>query len=333
MSIAAEVERRRWRRAIALTLGLLLVAGAVWMLVNNRGAVEQSVRALGSAPWWCVVLLLVLPLVNIASVAGSFWVMTEPHARRGVYGRLSLREMAALITSGWMLNSLPLRPGLVGRVGYHAVVNGVAVRTSVLILIRVLACSAGALGCMLATLWAAKMTGAAFGSEEQSAGVWSTGVLLALVAIVALWRRARPEGWAWRYGVCVICRVIDIHVWAVRYGLIFVALGKPIGVFESGVVASTSAAAMLSPVQIGLREWVVGLTAGWLASVGGIEGVAGGVSVSTGLLADLVNRSIELALGVPLGLIAGAWLAKRASTAASRGGGRTIGGTQASVAR
>lgn len=297
--------RPLWKTWTTFALGVLLIAGAIAMLTRNADALRPALASLRGSPAWYLPLLLVLPLINIASVSAGFWVLTEPHARRGVYGRLTPIETIALITSGWLLNSLPLRPGLLGRVAYHAVVNRVPVAISVLVLLRVMGCAAAALAIMLATLWLA-----------QRATLSAAGVLTALAASVlgtlalsVLIKRLLPASDGWRYLACIACRLVDINVWTLRYLVIFSALGRSLSPLHAGVIAASSEAAMLSPVQIGLREWVVGLTSSWLS---GNVSTIDPHQASVGILADVINRAIEVGLGLPLGLLAGAWLAKRA---------------------
>lgn len=284
------------RLALGLVAGVLLTAAAL-TIFKNKDAALQAWHAARTAPLWLIVPLLILPLVNIASVAVGFWIMTER------YGRVRLIEMLALICSGWMLNNLPLRPGLVGRVAYHALVNKIPVRASLTVLMQTLLCAGGALTLMLSVVYLASRAALPQGVLISAAS--APAIFLAFGAW-SLRQRARTSH-AWRWIACIACRYVDILVWALRYWLIFQVIGRPMPMVHAGVVAAASEAAMLSPVQIGLREWVVGTTSSWLA-----EPVRWSSELITlGLLADFTNRGIEVALGVPLGLIAAAWLFKR----------------------
>lgn len=288
---------RRWLVAV---VGVGLLVAAVVTIARNQDAALQAWSAAKNSPAWMVALALLLPLANIASVSAAFWIMTQR------YGRVRLAEMLSLICAGWMLNNLPLRPGLIGRVSYHAVVNKIPVRASLLVLAQMLVCAGAALAIMLATLYFAN-------AANASTIVVVTVACATTFTLAALaWALKKSSSThAWRWAACVACRYVDIAVWALRYWLIFRALGEPISMLRSGIVAAISEAAMLSPVQIGLREWVVGMTSTWLSEYG----TPARDQLTIGLLADLTNRGIEVALGVPLGLIAAAWLFKRLKAA------------------
>src|SRR5690606_18485027 len=102
------------------------------------GAMQRSPGLLAAA--------ILLPVLNWVVVSVSFWVMM------GRYGRIGLREMAALIGVAWLLNYLPLRPGLIGRLGYHKAVHGVAIRDSAFVTIL------GMVATALAVAWLLAMT-------------------------------------------------------------------------------------------------------------------------------------------------------------------------------
>lgn len=285
------LRRVRWRRAVTFVIGFALLAAAVTVVVRSGGDVARALAASRSAPWWCVLALVCLPLVNIASVACGFWTLTQRH------GRVTLREMLALITSGWLLNNLPLRPGLVGRVAYHAAVNSISVRACLVVLLQVIACAGVALAAMLGVL--------RLGVSMNIGAVGMTALALMPLAVLggaAVSLRHASSSDAWRFVFCTGCRYVDILAWAARYWLVFRIVGEPITMSKAGAIAAVSEAAMLLPVQIGVREWVVGLTSAWM-----------GGQVTSGLMGDLLNRGVEVVLGLPLGLFASAWLFKRVS--------------------
>lgn len=299
-AVADRAERRRAgrvRAAVVFVLGVALLTAAGVVVFNDGPAARAALNTATDSPAWMVLALVGLTLVNLASVAGAFWVMT---AR---YGRVGYFEMLALITSGWLLNNLPLRPGLAGRVAYHKAVNGIAIGDSVKVLASVLACAGVAVAMLLGALWVSRGSGgwAAAGAIAAPALILA-GVTLAL-------RARRPNG-AWRWGACAGLRYVDILAWAGRYALVFAIIGKPIDAWTSATVAAASEAAMLSPVQIGLREWVVGLTSAW---AGGRE------ALTSGLIADGLNRGLEIALGLPLGIAAMLWVMKRVKRAGEGG--------------
>lgn len=287
-------------------IGILLLGAAVLVIVRNGDAVIESLNAARNAPAWMIALAVIAPLANIVAVSLSFSVLT------GRYGRVGIREMGALITSAWMLNMLPLRPGLVGRVGYHKAVNGIAVRDSVKVLVQAIACNGAAmviaLGCALLS---ARM---GLGAWGLAAFMVMPGVALGVIGGVmrvsgagADWRGLASEPWRWPLATAL--RYVDIIVWVGRYALAFAILGAPLTLTGATVTALASEAAMLSPVQLGLREWVVGVTSAAFAGDPGVGGEA--AVVARGLLADVLNRGIEIAVALPVGLLTAGWIMRR----------------------
>jgi hypothetical protein len=63
----------------------------------------------------------------------------------------------------------------------------------------------------------------------------------------------------------------------------------------------------LSPVQLGPREWAVGLAGTFLPS---LKKAATSTTINpiTGLTADLLNRAAELTVSLPVGLICTWWV-------------------------
>jgi hypothetical protein len=257
---------------------------------------DQWAAAGGQAPWaggrWGLAALAVaLPVVNLACTSGAFWVIT----RR--YGRVGFGEMGALIAAASLLNYLPMRPGLLGRVAYHRIVNGVPVWASVRVVIAVLACTGIGAGLLMAS---AMLVGPAAGTGATLAAIAAPGVLLAGAWAVA-WAKEHP--WS-SYAAAALFRYVDILVWAGRYAVAFALWGQPIGLGTAAIVASITQIVTLIPLAgngLGLREWSVGYTARWL----------GAAATEVGLAADLVNRFFELIGAVPLGLIGLVWLTRR----------------------
>lgn len=281
------------RRAALYGVGVLLLIAAVWAVAVRADVIGPALRSVRSAPAWAVALVLLLPVANIAVTASSFLVLT----RR--FGRVGAGEMLALILSSWLLNHLPMRPGLVGRVAYHKAVNAIPVFASVRVIGEQIVCGAAGLGGVLLLVLATR------GANE-----WWLAAGAAAVACGALGAAAVMRGPTRAYALVVALRVTDCAVWALRYWLLFALVGRPLGWHDAAAVAVAGQVAMLSPVPLGLREWVVGLTSA--AVVAGGAGGAGGIDAAApGVAADLVNRAAELAVAGPLGLAAGLWVWRR----------------------
>jgi hypothetical protein len=325
-------------------VGLALLAGAVVAVVRQREAVSAAVSAARGAEWWLVVLVVMLPGVNLALTSLSFSVVM------GRRGRVGKREMLALIWAAWLGNQLPLRAGLVGRVAYHKAVNRIGVGESVRASVELLVVAVCATGLLVGVV----VVNAALGGSAWTLG-GSVAVVVGLLFGAAGLMRARSgvveegaageragglRGWwawvsggqrhAWRYPAALGLRFLDVVVWGARYALVFALVGYQLDVRGAAATAATSQVAMLTPVPVGLREWVVGMTGAWLpegllverggvkptgaerAGGAGEAGEAGLVERATpGLLADTTNRAAELVLTVPGGLVAGVYLGRR----------------------
>lgn len=296
MSIEADqallAPRHRVRAIVGSVLGLALFIAAVMALLTQRGQMSEAWAAARAAPAWLVALLVALPLGNLAVVSLSFNVLT---AR---FGRVGWSEMAALIASAWLLNYLPLRPGMVGRVAYHKRVNGVLVRDSVRVIGESIALSALAVGMLVVV---------SFGADGNNATVaWLGAAPLVVGAAAALALRASGAG-AWRYAAAFSLRYVDAALWVARYAVVFAVIGRPIGAAEAARVTAASQVALMVPLAgngLGLREWAVAITS----------------ATDAGLLADVVNRGAELLIAVPAGLLGGWWIARRLGGADPKAG-------------
>lgn len=313
----------RWLRRVGYALGLALLVVAVGAVVSDTDRLRQAWLAARSAPAWQVALLLALPILNWLLTAAFFQVLT---AR---YGRVRPLEMVALIGSAWLLNYAPVKAGIVGRVAYQKVVCGIAVKDSLKVLIHAeviaLVGSAALLGVLVE----------AFGAGLPVVPPRGAGAALAVGSVLALAAAcATPLPWGRRWGalrvgdrlrraaLCLALRVVDMVVWTVRYMLAFAIIGEPLNPLQAAVIATVSQLIALLPVQLGVREWSVGLLRAFLPGVGGPStppATAGQAvaAMTPGLLADVLNRVAELLVAVPVGLLCAAYLARRVASTRS----------------
>lgn len=288
--------RRTLGTVAAFIVGILLFAAAVCVVWHEGNLFRQGLAAISAAPAWAIALALGLYLLNFVFASASFWVLTNR------YGPVRYFEMFGLIAGATLLNYLPLRPGMLARVGYHKIVNGIAVRDSLKVLFRALACAGAAMVLLLSAAWGAHTL--ALGTVA-AIGLLGAPLLLSLVAAGALAASPRA-GHLWRWPAAASFRYLDMCAWTARYALIFWLLGRPMDPPAAAAVAFSSQAAMISPVQLGLREWVVGTATGVLESSrasGGIDLPGSLAALAPGLLADIMSRAAELVIAVPLGLI------------------------------
>ncbi|MCW5775514.1 MAG: hypothetical protein KIS87_03585 [Phycisphaeraceae bacterium] len=296
----------RWdrRRAIGYAVGVMLLAAAVWAVASQRSAVAASLDAVRAAPAWMVVVVLLLPMGNWLAASASLRALTLRRARGGHVGR---GEMLALVGSAWLLNYLPMRPGMIGRIAYHKRINGIAVRDSVLVLVEANAMTAGAVGLMLAIALALR--------AAPAGASWAWLVLvLPGAAFAGAWAAGAARGTVWTaWAAAATARYADLMVWLARYACAFALLGRPLTVEGAAVLAAVSQAAFLVPFVgngLGVREWGIGLVAAsWAGADSAREAAA------FGLAADLLNRAAEVAVSVPVGIACTAWLGRRLARA------------------
>lgn len=299
----SETPRSNAARVAGFVIGLALLVAAVLAVSTRTDALGQAVDSARSASPWLVLAVITLPLLNIAVISCSFWVLTSR------FGRVTLREMVALILSSWLLNHLPMRPGLVGRVGYHRVVNRIPIRASLRVIVEQLLCGVLALGLMLLFVFIA----APFGRATVVATLLAAGLLTTATGFAM---RSREAGGGHAAAMpCLVAavglRLLDMTIWILRYTCLFALVGFDLGLQNAAAVTAASQAAMLSPIPLGLREWVVGLMHGMMGGEWMTDGGFALASVAPGVAADLANRAAELLIAVPLGVAATVWLMRR----------------------
>lgn len=291
------------------TIGAALVVAALVVVARQGAGLAGVWDAARDSPAWLVALLLVLPLLNWLCSAASFHVLTNR------YGKVGAIEMGAIIASSWLLNYLPMRPGLIGRVAYHKRCNGIPIAASV----QVLAFSIGLSGvAIIVTLASLLLLGAQAGSQGAAPGL-RTWFALSVPAILGLagtiWLRARSSS-SWRFVGAGVFKFVDVLVWATRYWACFSMVGVELSPTQAAGIAAVTQLVLLIPLAgngLGLREWGVGLVASSLPAW-----FAGGAAAPTrveGLSADLVNRGAELLAALVVGLWGTMMVARRAAGA------------------
>ncbi len=283
--------RERWRRLrtegvsarrlAGALLAVTLLAAAFWVALAHGEALQAALSNARRAPLGLVLLAVSLPLANWLLISTSFSVL---------YGRqtpVAVREMSLLVAAAWLLNYLPLRPGLVARLAYHKRRHGITVRRSIQVLV---------VSSLLSGLGALLCAGIAL-LLPASAPVW---IMVAgiLAPTVPMFAGVRSE----RLGTLCLAfclRYLDLLVWVGRYWAVFAVIGVPLSLRESVALAIVSQIALLVPIAgngLGLREWAIGLLAGVLPAFAGTEGTA------MGLAGDLVHRGFELAAAILVGV-------------------------------
>jgi hypothetical protein len=287
---------RRTIRVAGALIGVLLIVAAITAVASRQDAMRSVLDSVRDAPLWMFAALAGSVAASPLLTAAVFYLLT----RR--YGTVTKGEMGALILTAWLLNYLPLWPGMVSRVAYHRVVNQIPVRASARVIVE-----AGVLSAIAAGLLAVLLLGVALplGLSGWSAiAVGASGALVSAVVAGALLMSARPPE-VWRYLAVIGVRTVELGVWALRYVLAAAIVGAEVSPLMALTIAALVQIAVLVPIApngLGVREWAVGLSASVFAA---------GISAETGLAIGLLDRGAEVLVAVPLGLLAAAWLARR----------------------
>lgn len=290
---ARSTARQRWS-IVFYGVGVALLLAAAWAVFHQQSLIASAWQTAMAAPSWLVAAVVVLPILSWLCTNGTYLTLTRH------YGRVGWWEMAGLIATAWLLNYLPLRPGMFGRVAYHKAVNNISVRDSARVIAMAVACTATGAALMVLTALAVR----SLAPEEHRGLVMAlvqSGVWLSLAVAAVTIRVTTPTGLTWRVLAALAWRFADMLIWALRYWAAFSLLGKPIDFASATGLAAVAQVGMLAPIQFGVREWLIGL---WTPVM------------VVGLTADLVNRAIEVLIAVPLGLASSLWLYRR-KTAAS----------------
>ncbi len=284
---------RRWVSAV---LALALLGGAVWVVLSNRGAVDSAFAHARRADPMLIALALILPACNFGLISLSFWALNN------LYARVALKEMGALIASAWLLNYLPLRPGMIARLAYHKKRHGITIRQSMWVYVISTMLTGVAILLTLGIVLLLR-------TDERPLFVAIALFAPAMIALaLALLASSRDQPGAARLLCVYALRHADLLIWVLRYAVVFAIIGVPLSPVEAVAIAIVSQIALLIPIAgngLGLREWAIGLTAGLLPAF------AGAAPTATGLAGDLVHRGFETVAALILGIPAILWLSRR----------------------
>jgi hypothetical protein len=304
--------RGRWRW-VGFVVSAVLMGAAVWAVRTQWGSLTQVAETARGGQWRLAGAAVALPVFNWILTSGVFYFLMNSGEGAAGCGRrhVPLGEMTLLIGSAWLLNYLPLSPGMFGRVAYHRAVHRVPVIASIGVLVAALVIGIVVVGAVLAVVVAA---GRSLSAQTYAVLLGAPVVMLAGLAWAGA--RLRPAGRTWRYAAAAALRWLDVVVWMARYFVVFELLGRRLTLPEAAAIAAASQAAMQVPLignGLGVREWAVGLVGPVLPPW--MSAGSAGLSRGLGLSADLLNRGFELIAALPVGLACTAALARRQARA------------------
>lgn len=285
-------KHRALYRRVGAVAGALLVVAAVIAVWRDEAIVDSLGRAARSPRWDALGVLALAALANQALTSGVFWTLMRRH------GTVGFGEMNALVAASTLANYVPMQAGSIGRMAYHRAVNGIPVRTSLVVILQAMAATAAATCAVGAAAMFARGVGAPWWVALLVPAAWLP------LAIEPTWRP---------FAAVMTLRSTEVLVWAAHAWAAFALSGWPVEPATAVGAALVASAANLVPFVgngLGVREWAVALAAP----------VLGGFERDAGLAAELAGRAVDIAIAVPLGLVGIASLVTRTrAAAASRG--------------
>jgi hypothetical protein len=294
---ARQVPKYRNFQRAGMTIGAVLLMAAIVIVLRQHQAIDAARQAIAQASVsqlaTHVGVLAISVVINIALSGALFSLLIKR------YGRVGAVEMQALIAAATLLNYVPMRPGLFGRLAYHRAYNNIPLADSVKTVLQAAAISAIVAGVLAL---------AVVGAVQWGADIRVTAIApLPIVALAGVLFRSHRT-WCWAAAI----RWLELLVIAARYHAAFALIGSPIDSTGSLAFACISMIAGMVPFLssgLGVREWAVGLVAPILT----------GAQLTTGLTADLVNRAVELVVVLVCGVVGLGWLARHRSRVHRRG--------------
>ena len=268
---------RSWLRRLGLLLGAVLLVAAIVLIARQHDVLARAFSAIRQPSAPHLFLLFTCVLGNVVLTALMFSVLMSR------YGKVRLFEMQALIGAATLLNYLPLRPGLFGRIAYHKTVNDISPVDTAKTIGQAIALSLAVAVCLAGCLVVA---------AQFHLTLW---IVLALpFALLAL---GTMVGTIRIWALAGLIRYVEVFIWAARYYAAFALIDYTISIEAALAFACISMIATLVPFfsnGLGLREWAIGLAAPILTVAYQLE---------HGITAELVNRAGELIVVLIAGLV------------------------------
>jgi len=287
--------RHRVVRVVGTIAGLGLLALALAAVVTQRDALDAAWKSLARPEPLLVLGLLGAIVGNLLLTAGVFGCLIRRFPTdTAKVGRL---EMVELIGASTLINFVPMKPGLFGRIAWHRVVNHIPAVNSARTILESVGLSMACAAAIVVALLAAHR--------------WQLPLVVPLSVPAVVLLTLMVPGFTRPFAMAGLCRFVDLLLWGARYFIAFQLIGQPISPTTALAVAIGSTAASLVPLAgngLGLREWTTGVLTPLLSDQ----------TLHVALTAELVNRAGELLVVVPLGLASIAGLLRRRAAATRR---------------
>jgi hypothetical protein len=265
----------------------------MYTIWNRRDDITKAIDSIEHPNPTTLFLLVITMILSQGFVSESFRQLLN---RCGIANEgkspIKKTEMFWLVMVSGMLNWLPIRAGLIGRTLYHSKVNGISPAKSLRVLAESVVIIVGMSGVALLMVVA---------SDAFSLNIIYFVCAPILVSSAFLIRQSTR-----RWSLAISCRYFDVLLSAARYWLIFDLMRFGITPETAILLAGAGSIASLLPLPtggLGGREWIIGLVASWVTVFPS--------AIVLGLVADLVNRAVELVVMIPLGLTGQHFLRKK----------------------
>ena len=279
------ISNNKWAPLVGWFVSIGLLGAAVFTIWNHWGDLTSAIVSIEHPNLWGLLALPLITLIAVGFVSESFrQLLNRSGMAKEGFAKIQRSEMFWLVLMAGMLNWLPLRVGLIGRTVYHSKVNGIPATKSLRVLLEVIVltvCMSGA---------AFVLTGVSSASNIQL--VFLLVVPVFVLGLFSVKTNTRP------WSVAITCRYFDVLLLALRYWIIFGLIGFDITPETAILLAGAGTVSGLLPLPtggLGGREWIIGFVASWVTVFP--------AAIALGLVADLINRVVELVVVVPFGLL------------------------------
>jgi hypothetical protein len=275
----------KWAPLVGWFVSIGLLGAAFFTIWNRWGDLTSAIVSIEHPNLWGLLALPLIMLIAIWFVSESFrQLLNRSGMAKDGFAKIQRSEMFWLVLMAGMLNWLPLRAGLIGRTVYHSKVNGIPATKSLRVLLEVIVLTV----CMSGVAFL--LTGVSSVSNIQL--VFLLVMPVFVLGLFSIKTDTRP------WSVAIICRYFDVLLLAMRYWIIFGLIGFDITPETAILLAGAGTVSGLLPLPtggLGGREWIIGFVASWVTVFP--------AAIALGLVADLINRVVELVVVLPLGLL------------------------------
>ena len=280
-------------RIIGWIVSVVLLCAAIFTIWNRWGDISKAIDSIERPNRGVLVSLVVLMVLSQGFVSESFrQLLNRDGIAKSGCDPIEKGEMFWLVMVSGMLNWLPMRAGLIGRTVYHSKVNGIPAPKSLQVLFESVATIVCVSGVALFMVICSNLF------RVDIIYFVCAPILLFFVFITR--KPSRP--WL----LAISYRYVDVLLFAARYWLIFDLMSYEITPQTAILLAGAGSIASLLPLPtggLGGREWIIGFIASWVTVFP--------AAIALGLVADLINRVIELTVVIPFGLLGQHFLRKK----------------------